>query len=73
MMNIAEKISIKEGYEKMAVISGIGVRNYYKKLGYKLENTFMIKTLTNKLLLFIQIAIIFVSIMIIFLVIIEKI
>ena len=72
-MNIVEKISIKEGYEKMAVISGIGVRNYYKKLGYKLENTFMIKTLTNKLLLFIQIAIIFVSIMIIFLVIIEKI
>ena len=27
---------------KIAVISGIGVRKYYKKLGYELIDTFMI-------------------------------
>ena len=27
------------------VISGVGVREYYKKFGYKLENTYMVKTL----------------------------
>jgi len=28
---------------KIAVISGIGVRNYFKELGYRLENTYMVK------------------------------
>ena len=32
----------------MAIISGTGVRNYYKKLGYNLEDTYMIKYLNNK-------------------------
>ncbi|MDO8571384.1 MAG: tRNA uridine(34) 5-carboxymethylaminomethyl modification radical SAM/GNAT enzyme Elp3 [bacterium] len=41
----AEEIAMKEGYEKMAVISGIGVREYYKKQGYHLEGTYMVKTL----------------------------
>ena len=43
----AEKITKKEfGLSKIAVISGIGAREYYKKkLGYKLENTYMIKEL----------------------------
>jgi elongator complex protein 3 len=42
----AEKIAKKEfGLKKIAVISGIGVRNYYKKLGYSLENTYMVKKL----------------------------
>ncbi len=40
----AEKISQKEfGAKKIAVISGIGVRGYYRKLGYKLNNTYMVK------------------------------
>ena len=47
LMEEAEKISEKEfGSKKIAVISGVGVRNYYRKLGYKLENTYMVKTLT---------------------------
>ena len=44
----AEKITAKEfGINKIAVISGIGVREYYKKLGYKLRETYMIKILSN--------------------------
>ena len=29
----------------MAIISGTGVRNYYKRLGYELVDTYMIKKL----------------------------
>ena len=36
-MNEAEKICLKNGIEKLKVISGIGVREYYRKLGYKLD------------------------------------
>jgi len=44
----AEKIALKEfKIKKLAVISGIGVREYYKKLGYKLKGTYMIKNLRN--------------------------
>ncbi|MFA5829077.1 MAG: tRNA uridine(34) 5-carboxymethylaminomethyl modification radical SAM/GNAT enzyme Elp3 [Candidatus Gracilibacteria bacterium] len=45
MMLQAEEISKKNGYKKLAVISGIGVREYYKKLGYELEGTYMVKYL----------------------------
>jgi len=43
LMKEAEKVAKKNGYKKLAVISGIGVREYYKKLGYKLEGSYMIK------------------------------
>jgi len=33
----AEKIAKKKGFRKIKVISGVGVREYYKKLGYKLD------------------------------------
>ena len=40
----AEKITKKEfGVNKIAVISGVGVRNYWRKLKYKLKDTYMIK------------------------------
>lgn len=45
LLSIAEDISIKSGFEKMAVISGIGVRDYYKKRGYELVGTYMMKKL----------------------------
>ena len=49
LMIEAEKISREEfGAKKIAVISGIGVREYYKKLGYKLSGTYMIKSLKLK-------------------------
>ncbi|MDQ1282148.1 MAG: elongator complex protein 3 [Patescibacteria group bacterium] len=45
LMAEAEKIAKENGYKKMAVISGVGVREYYKKLGYHLEGTYMVKSL----------------------------
>lgn len=45
MMDKAEELSRKHGYKKLAVISGIGVREYYRKLGYRLEGTYMVKDL----------------------------
>lgn len=41
----AEKIAKNRGYKKMTIISGVGVRKYYEKLGYFLEETYMIKQL----------------------------
>ncbi len=45
LMAEAERIAKDAGYKKLAVISGIGVREYYRKLGYGLEETYMIKSL----------------------------
>ena len=46
LIKIAEGITKKEfGVKKIAVISGIGVRNYWRNLGYKLKDTYMIKQL----------------------------
>ncbi|MDD4151547.1 MAG: tRNA uridine(34) 5-carboxymethylaminomethyl modification radical SAM/GNAT enzyme Elp3 [Candidatus Gracilibacteria bacterium] len=41
----AEAIAIENGYEKMAVIAGVGVRGYYEKRGYHLEGEYMVKKL----------------------------
>ena len=43
LMTIAEQIATDHGYNKMSVISGVGVRGYYRKLGYVLEGTYMTK------------------------------
>lgn len=45
LMAEAEEIAKKEGFKNIAVIAGIGVRGYYRKLGYKLKDTYMIKKL----------------------------
>jgi len=45
LMEKAEEICRRQNIKKLKVISGIGVREYYKKLGYKLEETYMIKKL----------------------------
>jgi elongator complex protein 3 len=43
-----EKIALKEfGIKKMVVISSVGVRGYFRKLGYKLRNTYMVKRLSG--------------------------
>ncbi len=40
----AEKIAKQAGFKKIAVISGIGARGYYRtKLSYKLKDTYMLK------------------------------
>lgn len=61
----AEHIAMMNGYFNMAIISGVGVRQYYQKLGYHLDNTYMVKNLFDKLirvfiLVIIIIAIIFI-------------
>jgi elongator complex protein 3 len=45
LMSEAEKIARKNGFKKIAVIAGVGVRGYYRKLGYKLKDSYMIKNL----------------------------
>lgn len=45
LMVKAEEIARERGYKKMAVISAIGTREYYRKLGYDLEGTYMTKNL----------------------------
>jgi len=45
LLNEAEKIAIKQKAGSLAVISGVGVRDYYRKLGFKLKNTYLIKKL----------------------------
>lgn len=45
LMKEAERLAKQNGFKKIAVIAAIGTREYYKKLGYKLEGTYMIKTL----------------------------
>ncbi|KAF1376308.1 hypothetical protein PFLUV_G00210160 [Perca fluviatilis] len=46
LMEEAERIARDEhGSSKLAVISGVGTRNYYRKMGYELEGPYMVKDL----------------------------
>jgi len=45
LMAEAEEIAGKRGYKKLAVISAIGTRDYYRKLGYDLDGEYMVKAL----------------------------
>lgn len=45
LLEIAEGITKDAGYSKMAIISGIGVREYYRKFGYELDGPYMTKTI----------------------------
>ena len=46
-MEEAERIAREEHCStKLAVISGVGTRTYYRKLGFELEETYMVKKLT---------------------------
>ena len=45
LISQAEKIAKQHKFSQIAVISGIGVRKYYQKLGYKLKETYMVKQL----------------------------
>ncbi|CAR26009.1 hypothetical protein ZYGR_0C00250 [Zygosaccharomyces rouxii] len=47
LMEEAERIAREEhGSEKISVISGVGVRNYYTKLGYDLDGPYMSKRIS---------------------------
>ena len=44
----AEEIAYQNGFRKVVIISGVGVRQYYeKKHNYKLANTYMVKKFFN--------------------------
>jgi elongator complex protein 3 len=43
LMGIAEKIALERDKNKVVVISGVGVREYYRKIGYKKEGPYMVK------------------------------
>lgn len=45
LLETAEKIAQKSDFSKLSVISGVGVREYYRKQGYELEGTYMVKVL----------------------------
>lgn len=45
MLEKAEMIAKENSKNKMIIISGVGVRKYYEKLGYKLEGPYMVKSL----------------------------
>ncbi len=44
LMEKAEEIAKENGCSKIAVISAVGTREYYRKLGYELEGTYMTKS-----------------------------
>jgi elongator complex protein 3 len=67
LLTIAETISSNAGYEQMAIISGIGVRDYYRKRGYELRGTYMMKHLEKpklSLLWLISIILLFLAIIV---------
>ena len=43
LLKEAENLSIDRGYEEVAIISGIGSRNYYRKFGYEKVGPYMKK------------------------------
>ena len=45
LMATAEEIAKKYGWSKIAVIAGVGTREYYRKIGYTLRKTYMLKNL----------------------------
>ena len=47
LLEQAENIARENGYEKLAIISGIGAREYYRKFGYTLDNVYMSKILRS--------------------------
>jgi len=45
LMHAAEQIAAERGYRRIAVIAALGTRGYYRKLGYTLGQTYMVKDL----------------------------
>ncbi len=50
LLQMADEIAREEAMVQIAVISGIGVRDYYRKHGYELRGTYMMKEVPRGLL-----------------------
>ena len=57
LLNKAEEICLQNNIQKIAIISGVGVREYYQKKGYQLKNNYMIKKIHKKKIDFIELSI----------------
>ncbi len=44
LLSAAEEEALEQGYRRLAVMSGVGVRPYYRKQGYERVGPYMIKT-----------------------------
>lgn len=69
LLSISEKISKRNGYTSIAVISGEGVRDYYENNGYiynKKSGRFMINNIINYNIIYFVIVIVYIGIKIIF-------
>lgn len=44
LLEKAEEITFKNRIKHLKIISGIGARPYYRRLGYRLKNTYMVKS-----------------------------
>ncbi len=50
LLKEAEKIVQRESdFEKIAIISGVGVRAYYRKQGYRLQNEYLVKKIKREI------------------------
>ena len=47
LLKYAEFIAYHEGMRKIAITSGVGVRNYYRNRGYRLKGGYMVKELKS--------------------------
>lgn len=47
LLECAETIATLSWYQRLSVISGVGVREYYRKLGYQSEGTYVVKELVT--------------------------
>lgn len=45
LLSFAEQLAKTAGYENLTVISGVGVRGYYRRFGYQLKQTYLTKSL----------------------------
>ena len=45
LLERAEEIAREQGYDRIAVISGVGVRPYYRRLGYRDAGDYLVKSL----------------------------
>ncbi len=48
LMREAESIAAEAGYKRLAVISALGTRGYYRRLGYRLRGTYMVRLIGDQ-------------------------
>ncbi len=47
LIDRAERLAQKRGYPRMAIIASLGTRAYYRRLGYRIGDTYMLKDLAD--------------------------